>query len=85
MARNRIHVDAAPAAVFAVPADARRYPDWVVGASDVADHHDHWPEVGARFEHRVGVGPLRLPGVTEVLYWKRPVTAESRRPRRTRR
>lgn len=67
VARNRIHVDAPPAAVFAVLADPELYPRWVVGADRVRDSDDSFPAVGARLHHTVKVGPLSLKDHTEVL------------------
>ncbi|MGE5636505.1 MAG: SDR family NAD(P)-dependent oxidoreductase [Nocardioidaceae bacterium] len=67
MARNRIHVDAAPEAVFAVLSDPYRYSDWVVGASKVRAHEGPFPAPGARLHHAVGLGPLTLRDHTEVL------------------
>jgi uncharacterized protein YndB with AHSA1/START domain len=49
MARNRVHIEASRDDVFAVLADAERYPDWVVGAAEVERHDDEFPAVGSRF------------------------------------
>ena len=43
--------------------DAESYPNWLIGAQEV-DAPAAWPEPGASFEHRIGAGPLRLPGST---------------------
>jgi NAD(P)-dependent dehydrogenase (short-subunit alcohol dehydrogenase family)/uncharacterized protein YndB with AHSA1/START domain len=67
MARNRVHIDAAPGEVFAVLADPHRYPEWVVGASSVRDHDESFPEVGSRFHHDVGSWPLSVSDHTEVV------------------
>ena len=67
MARNRIHIEASPAAVFAVLSDADRYPEWVVGAADEVAHDEEFPEPGSTFRHRVGLRPLTLTDSTEVL------------------
>jgi NAD(P)-dependent dehydrogenase (short-subunit alcohol dehydrogenase family)/uncharacterized protein YndB with AHSA1/START domain len=67
MARNRVHIDAAPEEVFTVLADPRRYPEWVVGASSVRDHDESFPEVGSRFHHDVGSWPLNVSDHTEVI------------------
>lgn len=67
MARNRIHIDAAPERVFAALSDPRCYPEWVVGASGVRDHDESFPEVGSRFHHKVGGWPLGLKDHTEVV------------------
>jgi NAD(P)-dependent dehydrogenase (short-subunit alcohol dehydrogenase family)/uncharacterized protein YndB with AHSA1/START domain len=67
MARNRIHVEAPIGEVFAVLADAERYPDWVVGAATVVEHDDGFPAAGTSFRHRVGLRPFALSDRTEVL------------------
>jgi NAD(P)-dependent dehydrogenase (short-subunit alcohol dehydrogenase family)/uncharacterized protein YndB with AHSA1/START domain len=67
VARNRIHIDAPPSSVFAVLADAERYPEWVVGAAEVRDQEGNFPEPGSRFHHSVKVGLLRLKDHTEVV------------------
>jgi uncharacterized protein YndB with AHSA1/START domain len=51
MARNTIHVDAPPDAVFDVLADPRFYGHWVVGASQTLDVDGPWPEPGAVLHH----------------------------------
>lgn len=66
MARNRVHIDAAPEDVFAVLSNPYCYPEWVVGASGVRDHDESFPEVGSRFHHKVGTWPLKVKDHTEV-------------------
>jgi uncharacterized protein YndB with AHSA1/START domain len=56
MSRNRLHVDAPPAQVFAVLTDARSYADWVVGAKEIRAVDPDWPKPGSAFHHSVGVG-----------------------------
>jgi uncharacterized protein YndB with AHSA1/START domain len=56
----RRRTSASPAAVFAVLADGWRYADWVVGAKTIRHVDDGWPAVGARFHHKVGVGPVEI-------------------------
>jgi uncharacterized protein YndB with AHSA1/START domain len=51
MARNSIHVQASPEAVFAVLSDPRLYANWVVGASTTRAVEGRWPEPGARLHH----------------------------------
>jgi uncharacterized protein YndB with AHSA1/START domain len=51
MARNTIHVDAPPEAVWEVLADPRLYGNWVVGASTTRKVEGGWPEVGAVLHH----------------------------------
>lgn len=67
MARNSVHIDAPPARVFEVLCDPYRYPDWVVGASEVRDHDPEFPARGTRFHHRVGMSPLTVSDHTEVI------------------
>jgi uncharacterized protein YndB with AHSA1/START domain len=67
MARNRVHIEAPREEVFAVLADAERYPDWVVGAATVKEYDDEFPAVGSRFYHRVGLSPFTLSDNTEVV------------------
>jgi carbon monoxide dehydrogenase subunit G len=45
--------------------DAARYPEWLSGAQQV-EVPASWPTTGATFDHRVGVGPFRIPGSTTV-------------------
>jgi uncharacterized protein YndB with AHSA1/START domain len=51
MARNEIHVDAPPAAVWEVLADPRLYGNWVVGASTTRAVEGRWPEPGSVLHH----------------------------------
>lgn len=67
MARNRVHIHAAPEEVFAVLSDPDRYPEWVVGAAGIRDQDEDFPAVGSRFRHRVGTLPIGLKDHTEVL------------------
>jgi NAD(P)-dependent dehydrogenase (short-subunit alcohol dehydrogenase family)/uncharacterized protein YndB with AHSA1/START domain len=67
VARNRVHIDAAPEDVFAVLSNADCYPEWVVGAAGVRDHDENFPEVGSRFHHNVGTWPLSVKDHTEVV------------------
>jgi NAD(P)-dependent dehydrogenase (short-subunit alcohol dehydrogenase family)/uncharacterized protein YndB with AHSA1/START domain len=67
MARNRVHIDAAPEDVFAVLSDPYCYPHWVVGAAGVRDHDESFPAVGSRFHHKVGTWPLSVKDHTEVI------------------
>jgi uncharacterized protein YndB with AHSA1/START domain len=67
MATTTRDISASPERVWAVLADADRYAEWVVGAKAVRSVEGHWPEVGAKFHHTVGVWPLRLRDNTSVL------------------
>ena len=64
MARNTIHVDAPPEAVWEVLADPRLYGNWVVGASTTRAVDGDWPEVGSVLHH---TQMLVLHDTTEVL------------------
>ncbi|HEX5984752.1 MAG TPA: SDR family NAD(P)-dependent oxidoreductase [Solirubrobacterales bacterium] len=67
MARNRVHIDAPPDEVFAVLSDPDCYPGWVVGASEIREYDEGFPEVGSRFHHEVGPGPLNIRDYSEVV------------------
>jgi uncharacterized protein YndB with AHSA1/START domain len=66
VAHNERLVDASPEAVFGVLADPRSYAYWVVGSIEIRDADPNWPEVGSRFHHTVGIGPLRVKDYTVV-------------------
>jgi hypothetical protein len=54
--------------VFDLLLDPETYPHWLVGAKEIRDVDDHWPEVGSRFHHRVGLaGPITVADNTKVL------------------
>src|SRR6478735_2961726 len=67
MAYNEQYINAPPATVFAVLGDPDNYADWVVGARKIRDADAHFPAVGSRFHHQIGVPPLVLNDHTEVL------------------
>ena len=58
---------APPEAVFAVLSDGWRFADWVVGAKKIRAVDGDWPSVGARFHHRVGVGPFEIADSSELV------------------
>jgi carbon monoxide dehydrogenase subunit G len=60
-----IELDRPIAEVWDGVTDAARYPDWLIGAQEV-DVPPTWPQAGATFEHRIGFGPIRMPGSTTV-------------------
>lgn len=72
MARNRVHIHATPEEVFAVLADPERYPEWVVGADTIRDYDEEFPQVGSRFHHKVGPGPVNIRDHSEVLEVEAP-------------
>ena len=61
------HFDAAPEDVFAVIAEPRTYPDWLVGALKIRDVDANWPSPGSSFHHVVGVPPLVMADSTTVM------------------
>ncbi|HEX5591719.1 MAG TPA: SDR family NAD(P)-dependent oxidoreductase [Solirubrobacterales bacterium] len=72
MARNRVHIDAAPEEVFAVLSNPECYPRWVVGAAGIRDYDESFPAVGSRFHHKVGSWPIGLNDHTEVIELEPP-------------
>lgn len=57
----------APEDVFDHLLDPWRYPEWLLGASTMRAVDDSWPEVGSRFHHRVGFGPLKVNDRSKVI------------------
>lgn len=72
MAVNSRTIAAPPESVFAVLANGWLYPVWVVGASRMRAVDDHWPSVGARMHHSVGVWPALIDDSTSLLEWDPP-------------
>jgi uncharacterized protein YndB with AHSA1/START domain len=66
VARTETHINASPRAVFRVLSDPRSYAYWVFGSAEIRDADPEWPQVGSRFHHTVGIGPLRIKDHTEV-------------------
>lgn len=67
MAHNEIHIGASPEEVFAVLSDPRSFARWVVGSREIRRADPRWPEVGAAFDHRVGIRPFTLSDSSEVV------------------
>jgi uncharacterized protein YndB with AHSA1/START domain len=68
MSRNVAIIDAPAAAVFAVLSDARRYPDWVVGASRLRTVDADFPAPGTAFGHKLGLfWPFQFNDETKVV------------------
>ncbi|MBF4765749.1 SRPBCC family protein [Nocardioides islandensis] len=67
MSRNVRTVAATPSAVWQVLSDGWLFPVWVVGASRMREVDGHWPEVGAKLHHSVGIWPALINDNTEVL------------------
>lgn len=58
--------------VFDLLCDAAHYPEWLVGAQHIRSVDTNWPRPGASFLHRIGLGPLTVPGSTTVRAAERP-------------
>lgn len=69
---NSIVIDRPVEDVFDLICDPRTYPAWLVGAQEIRTVSEDWPAEGARFEHRIGLGPVRVPGSTTVRALRRP-------------
>lgn len=69
---NVISIAAPPEDVFEVLADPERYVEWVVGTTETKAMDDAWPAEGSRLGYRVGLGPLALGDVTEVVEVRPP-------------
>jgi uncharacterized protein YndB with AHSA1/START domain len=67
MARNEIVIDAPPEKVYETLLDPSAYPQWVVGAKELRGVDRRWPRRGARFHHRVGVGPVTIADSTKIV------------------
>jgi uncharacterized protein YndB with AHSA1/START domain len=83
MARSEIDVAAPPEAVWAVPAEAGAYGEWVVGTQKVTRADAAWPEVGSALEYRLGLDPVSIGDRTTVVEAAPPrllvLRAEARR------
>jgi uncharacterized protein YndB with AHSA1/START domain len=66
-ARTEIDIDAPPAQVYEVLADADSDADWVVSAKEIRASDPQWPAPGATFHHTQGAGPVTLKDTTSVL------------------
>jgi uncharacterized protein YndB with AHSA1/START domain len=67
MAQNEIVIDAPPERVYETLIDASCYPKWIIGAKGLRGVDGSWPRRGARFHHRVGVGPLEIQDNTKLV------------------
>jgi hypothetical protein len=67
MSRNETMIDAPVETVFSVLSDARRYPDWVIGASRIRTVDHNFPEAGSSFGHKIGLWPLLINDETKVV------------------
>jgi hypothetical protein len=60
-------LDAPLDAVVRVLADPRTYDGVVVGSRRIRWFDPRWPEPGSRFHHTIGLGPVTVRDVTEVI------------------
>jgi hypothetical protein len=67
VSRNVRTVAATPSTVWQVLSDGWLFPVWVVGAARMREVDGHWPEVGAKLHHSVGIWPALINDNTEVL------------------
>jgi uncharacterized protein YndB with AHSA1/START domain len=67
MATARTFIHAAPEDIFNVLSNANAYEHWVVGCQEIRDADDAFPAPGSSFEHRIGIGPLRVQDTTTVV------------------
>src|SRR5215212_9103579 len=66
MATARTFIHAEPEDIFNVLSNADSYEYWVVGCQEILQSDESWPEPGSSFEHRIGIGPLRIQDITIV-------------------
>jgi hypothetical protein len=62
-----IDIDAHAEAVWSVITDPTTYPSWLVGTRRIFHVDPDFPARGSRFDHEVGVGPLRVRDHSTVL------------------
>ena len=67
MAMARTLIQAPPEQIFDVLSNARTYEQWVVGCQEIRQSDDAFPAPGSSFEHRLGIGPLRVQDITTVV------------------
>ena len=67
MARNSTVANVEPRRVFDVLLDPYSYEHWVVGSRAVRGVDANWPEVGSRFHHNVGFGPINTDDNTKII------------------
>src|SRR4051794_17126091 len=67
MAENRRCIPLPREAVWRVLSDGTTYSRWVVGTSTIRGVDETWPRPGSRLHYRIGRGPVRHDGHTEVL------------------
>jgi uncharacterized protein YndB with AHSA1/START domain len=65
-------IEATREQVFDVLVDPTTYPEWLVGAQRIRSVDPDWPRPGSEFRHRIGVGPLAVPGSTTIRRLREP-------------
>ena len=78
MSTNKRTIRASADEVWRVLSDGWLYPVFVVGASRMREVDDHWPQIGAKLHHSVGVWPALLDGTTSVLAAEPPTMLKLR-------
>lgn len=69
---NSVIIEASPEQVFDVLVDPTTFPEWLVGAQRIRSVDPDWPRPGAEFRHRIGFGPLAVPGSTTIRRLREP-------------
>ena len=67
MPRSERLIEASPDEVFDELIEPDNFGYWVVGTKHVRGAGSDWPQVGSRFHHTVGFGPVHIRDSTEVL------------------
>ncbi|MTD14631.1 SRPBCC family protein [Nakamurella sp. YIM 132087] len=70
------HLECGAMDVFRVLDDGWLYASWVVGASRIREVEPGWPAAGHRIHHSVGVWPVLMNDVSEVLDHRPPTRME---------
>ena len=78
MSTNKRLIKASADEVWQVLSDGWLYPLFVVGASRMREVDDHWPAVGAKLHHSVGVWPALIDDTTSVLEAEPPTMLKLR-------
>ena len=63
---NSVVLELSSDAAFRLVCDPTLYPRWLVGAQEIRRIDADWPAAGSKFAHRIGIGPLAIPGSTTV-------------------
>jgi len=67
VATARTFIQASPEDIFNVLSNADSYEHWVVGCQQIRAADRAFPAPGSSFEHRIGIGPLRIRDITSVV------------------